>query len=522
MRKSVFLLLLVALTNSLSAQDEDFPFRKADVGDNMKQLIGRQNGSIVLWKTFGDMQTIDWYDTTDLHLVNSAELIIPQDADEVTSLQKIAIIGNVLKVVVEGHSTDFTNYAFHVYDFGEHGIISGSGITIPVVNVGMAKRGIAIVKTNQEQNCLLLGWISTDKKRTSRNVEFSVLDEHSKIIHTRNHLEWGEFDRHVYKWCDLEVNNRKQVLLKVVREERIRGVSNDLLIVRSFSSQDQQEPVVSTLPLPKGMVVKEWFLTENDQYCRFFITYQSYSNRYGMTGIQGMYNCSVDADGSLSPAKYSTYSGKTRLKTLAGATDLNKAVPEYYTITDAIIDNEGNTYLLQERRMLAAIHGLFSNTVVGYDWYYGSVLITKFSPEGTQLWDNLVIKSQKFYMSNSTLPILPERQQEGMVEISYDDEHLLSYNASLENNQLKLVFNDLPENCDWNEKKERTYYKTPDSGIPFVVLVSPVDGSHTYQCHEDLRMTVAPYQFQYALNYNGWLYAPCKGQGQNQLVKVHY
>lgn len=502
--KSILLFFFIALNKYVAAQDQDFSPLNVEIEGITKQLLGQLNGSIVVWEGTTNNPDIAFYDTTDLHMINSASLVIPDNVDEVTVVEKVIIIGNTLKVVVLGHSADNTHYSFHVFDCNEKGIIDSSRVTIPILNLGFVKRAFVIVKTNQKQDCLLLGWISTDKKQTSRNVEFSLLDEHSKVFHSRNHLEWSEFDRHVYKWCDLEVTNRRQVLIEVTRQEKIKKVYREMLIVRAFSSNEQKDPVVSSLTLPKGTYCGQWFISEDDRYCRFFITCLL-NGKMGQTlGITGIYMASVSNDGSLTDIKYSLYSQKTRLKTIAHSPDPNELVSYQYLITHALFDAAGNTYLLQERRKVTEVKGLFSNTTIGYNWYYGSVLVSKFAPDGTFLWDNLVAKSQLFYLDGSSLYPSPKRQQEGMMDISYDDERFMSYSASLENDQLKLVFNDIPENCDWDKKKkDRDYYKIPGLGIPFVVSVSPEDGSHTYQCYQDL-----PYEFQYALKYNGYLYVP--------------
>lgn len=514
MFRTIFFLLSLVLSTASTAQETSVqpPYITIDSDTEFDRIIGEHGGHLFMLSSDKITYYISEYDTTQLNLIRKTELKIPKRSSKQLELKGTLFVGNRLKIIIKQDAPYTSQFSFSVFDWNENGLDEASEVVVPLS--GSQKSDNFIVTSNALHNSVLIGRSSEDSGRDRFVHELFLINEESNILRTIHHDSPLLKGKNQSNTTYIGLNNRQQVMIyeleTLFNNEDKKHHSR--IVLKTFNNEE--EPILSSVEIPAGAACRELVYSENGGHPMMIGTYQSFIKKE-VNGLVGLMRIPVSEDGQLGAPIYTKYSEASRLKTLRGA-DITDGihVRPFYNITDCITDTEGNLYVIQERRTV-------TNMGMGvYEWYYGSLLVSKFDKGGNLLWDNVIWKSQ-FFKINS-VPIIIPLVGTGFaliisIPIPKTDDGYLSYKATVDGDRLRIFFNDMESNEKRDHRMEREPYTKPEKGLPYEATVA-ADGTFTYQCRKDLKPAGEPFVLQFGLECNGWLYLVSKDKGRVGLL----
>lgn len=515
MQKSLFLTFFILLSASLRAQQtENQGYPVTVSAASFEKIVGTRNGNILMLEEERDLYGITEYDTISL----TKKASYPIQAEKETGVSKylagVFLVDNKIKVIYRHYVILTKAHTFNVYDCDAEGLIISSKKEFTIT--GWDKGDFTFFTSNVNKDCLLFGRASKSLNGKEFTFESFLINSNSELLQELRLTEQIE-KKGDFLQSSIAINNQHEIFTYGFRNNFDKNDKkfHAQVVLKMYNSSKQEPASTSSFEIPAGYSCAQLMLKEVGDHSVLTGIYQNH-NKKKVNGFVGLFRARVD-HGKFGTPIFTKYSEATRLKTINGA-EITEGVSvrPLYVLHDCLVDSKGNTYVIQERQTINS-EGKF---------YYGSILISKFSANGELLWDNLVPKSQFFTLkvvSNPAFYLLPPALTVvAYYAITRTDEGYLSFNAKLVNDELQLLFNDIKENETKQGFSERQPYVKPEKGVPYVINVKD-DGNFTYKCREDLKPSGEPFVLQNAYYINGSYILVSKDKKRgNLLSKVKF
>ncbi|WP_294669474.1 hypothetical protein [uncultured Fluviicola sp.] len=252
---------------------------------------------------------------------------------------------------------------------------------------------------------------------------------------------------------------------------------------RKFGFKANDTIHTRALTLPDGYLLSDMRMQEAKDNLQLFASYLGTSKKT-IIGIRGVYTAELSSDLTVNYSKSKAFSAGTKAKSLKGYEEPELLdVPLLYGLNSCIKDSKGNTYMLYERASQTSSGGLT-------EYYYGSIIAVKITPEGNVEWDNFIAKSQFFkergipiiFVAPGFLVATPFA-----IRLSKDTRQYLSFKTIMKNDELYFLYNDNPANEGRTAGQGRENMMNVSQSVPFVIHLSPT-GDVDYQALKHLKV----------------------------------
>ena len=448
-------------------------------------LIGTANKRLLSISEQKDVFYIDIYDTDSLKLLYHEQLQLLKTDDYELEIQGIYRIGDQFNLVASGFSASLKQFGVFIYPVTEEGklISSFQEIHFP----GRSKTAVTVshdIRVNSDKSQLLVHLTFLDKYHDLADHHLFVYND--KLVNVfRTAREGFPFSTSKQKHALAYFIGKKH--LYELNQETVYNSSlkryQAELTLKKMDFEGVENVFVGKVKLADGFLLSDIRFKENSDGIELFATYLA-SYKKTFSGIRGVYVAKFNSDLSLNFSKENVFSKATKAKSLKGYENAEELdVPVLYTLNNHFTDSKGNTYLLYERESQTSSGGLT-------EFYYGSVIAVKVTPDGNVEWDAFIPKSQFFKERGMPLLIvLP-----GLVvatpfaiRFSKDSRQYLSFKPLMKDDELYLIYNDNPQNEGKTAVQGRENMTNVNQSVPFAVHLSST-GTIDYQILKNLKL----------------------------------
>lgn len=514
-KKIILSLLLFSALTSINAQGKLGPITivhgeeiKADK-EKIVRIAGETNGKIYTLAIRSDDYFIKVFNSSDMALISSNKIIMPDLIDKEPEFEEIAVLNN--KIYLFGSVYDRKNKVSNLVavNVSEDGKLGDNKISLFSTEVTKNReKGAFYFKESPMGDRLLILHAALFEKEEVMQYEIKLVDENLHII--TSHLEKVPFkDRNDLEFsiCDFDVSDNDDIFLVINESYRDRKKKQNIekFEVHGFkNSNGYKKEVVNVDFTDKEVINCEMMITKNKTINLVGFYSSVRDNGKANKELKGVYAGTIDIQSNaVNNFKFNEFDYDTKVKLIGERrAKKGKDVKPYYS-THSLVEKEGGglLFLAEYRQVIVG-----NSTGIGFagvgvsltpiTFITNEIIVTSLNEDGTVQWANVIAKDQN--ASFSTLSI-------GIYAFSGNSQFTVGMGVSIpvavlgkgpeylgampiyENGQLTVVFNDNEKNIGVTDIEEIKSLGNYNKAIPTAFVFNKDNGEITRIDPEELQ-----------------------------------
>jgi hypothetical protein len=474
------LILCLVISYQLTGQNVNIQWgAPLETSVKVASFMACKEGKIYTLSVKKDDYYIECFDQNNYNKIFSTKLEIPRIVNKKQEIEEIIFQGNQFVIFTSYYERSDKKFRLNAYSINMQGVINTKPTELVRLEAeGKNDIGNIFFRFSPDSASILITHVFTSPKTKENHLEFFILDHALNIIsHTDNIINRSTGDA-INILLDCYINNNKEIFipeLQLTTPTETRDTRLQYSIIKY--SQDGKESARFPVELDSRKITSLTlqFHTNGDLllygHCHNNPEKKDFYNRaYNGTFFIAMNSQSGDVK------SISTHDFATELFNNYYQTKQTKNGPiKYFGVISrpgkVIQRDNGGYVIVYEEFNIRYNQG--PNGQASQEYYYGDLLVVNIDPKGEIVWVKMVPKRQYFIRKQGPLGIgFGPLMLSTTVNLNTDESIYYSYNVMVKDDQVIIIYNDLPANAEVKIPRDIKILKKIKGTVPVVAILN--------------------------------------------------
>ncbi|MFN8714556.1 MAG: hypothetical protein ACK5Z2_17035 [Bacteroidota bacterium] len=409
----------------------------------------------------------------------STKLEIPRIVNKKQEIEEILFSGNQFTIFTSYYDRTEKKFRLNAYNINMQGVINPKPLELLKLEAESKNDiGKILFRISPDSSCILITHTYTKQKTTENHLAFFVLDRELNVISNSDMIVPSKTGNAYNILMDCYISNKRELFLTELKLTRATQ-QQDANLEYSIIKYSEQGKEISRIPveLDGKRIISMELQFNSKQELMIYGHYNKspnpkdyYFNAYNGTYFI-VYNTETDAQISKSTFDFeqemiNNYYTQKQLKNgdikYLGVNYRSGSVKEKESGGYVIVYEEYNIQFNQ------GPNGASSQT-----YYYGDLTVVNLDPKGEIKWVKMVPKRQYFIRKQGPLgigfgPVMITTS----VNLNDDESIYYSYTIVVKDEQIFLIYNDLPVNAEVMSPRNQKVLKKIKGTVPVVAILN--------------------------------------------------
>ncbi|MCA6362121.1 MAG: hypothetical protein IM638_03740 [Bacteroidetes bacterium] len=475
------LILCLVFSYELAGQNVKIQWGKPlESSVKITSFMASKEGRLYTLSAKGDDYYIECFEQGTYNKLFSTKLDIPRIVNKKQEIEEIIFQGSQFIIFTSYYNKPEKKFRLNAYSINMQGVLNPKPTELIKLEAeGKNDIGDIFFRFSPDSANILITHIYTSPKTKLNHLEFFILDKSLTILSQADNIIKSKTDDAYNILMNCYINNNKEIFLtelQLVTPTETRDSKFSYSIIKYASDGKETDRFPVELEDKRIISFSVQFNDNGD-----LMVYGHYKSnpgkkeRYYDMSYNGTYFILLNAQTG-AVKSVSQYNFETELFNNYYQLKQTKNGPiTYFGVNSKpgkVIQKENGGYVITYEEFYMQFNQ-GPNGASSQTYYYGDLLIVNIDPKGDILWVKMVPKRQYFIRKQGPLGIgIGPVMLTTSVNLNSDESIYYSYNVVIKDEQIFVLYNDLPANAPVTKPRDIKILKKIKGTVPVVAILN--------------------------------------------------